>query len=88
MEDYEHRRIARMAEIDALPPAIKELVHEWGWTIVKNFLDCGVKKPKHIRHLIKVVLDETRAPRGLAASSQGVRRLQPAAKTNKGELND
>jgi len=55
----EYRRLnqKRMAEIDAQPPEIRALVHEFNWTVVKAFLDCGVTKPKHIRHLINRVLD-------------------------------
>lgn len=72
--NFHNRRVARMDEIDKLPPLIKELVHEWGWTIVKSFLDCGVKKPKQINHLINTVINETRAPRGRASSFQGALR--------------
>lgn len=53
MGDLHHEKIvARMARIDALPPAIRELIHEEGLSIVQSFLDVGVKKPEHIRHLI------------------------------------
>jgi hypothetical protein len=53
------KRQKRFAEIDNLSPEMRKVVHEWGWTVVKNFIDCGVTKPKHIRHLVNLVLDET-----------------------------
>lgn len=66
------RRIARMKQIDRMPPELRELVHEYGLNIVRAFLDIGVSKPKHIRHLVESVLDEFSPTRG-AFSSQGVR---------------
>jgi len=53
------KRQKRFEKIDALSPQLRELVHEWGFTIVDNFMMCGVTKPKHIRHLINTVLNET-----------------------------
>jgi hypothetical protein len=67
---FQERRVQRMEAIDQLPPNLKAVVHDWGWYIVKSFMDCGVTKPKHMRHLIEVVLDDTRAPRGISSSSQ------------------
>ncbi len=45
----------RMAKIDAMPKDIRELVHEHGLTMVQAFMDCGVTKHKHIKHLITTV---------------------------------
>ena len=49
------RRRARMAYVDALPTEVRRLVHEHGLEIIKAFLDCGVKKPNQITHLIDIV---------------------------------
>ena len=49
--------VKRMDYIDHQPQAIRELVHEYGWSVVKAFLDCGVSKPKQIRHLIRMTLE-------------------------------
>lgn len=45
----------RMAIIDAQPPAIRALIHEYGWNVVKAFLDAGVSRPNQIKHCIHVV---------------------------------
>lgn len=45
----------RMAVIDSQPPAIRALVHEYGWNVIKSFLDAGVTKPNQIKHCIHVV---------------------------------
>jgi hypothetical protein len=45
----------RMSKIDAMPKDIRELVHEHGLTMVQAFMDCGVTKAKHIKHLITTV---------------------------------
>lgn len=49
------RAVARMARIDDLPPSLRECVHEYGWTIVNAFLQAGVRKAKHIHHVIATV---------------------------------
>lgn len=67
------KRGARMHEIDKLPQDIRSLVHEYGYSVVKSFMDCGVKKPKHIRHLVETVLNEFSPSRG-SYSIQGVRK--------------
>ncbi|HVT29358.1 MAG TPA: hypothetical protein VHE81_15185 [Lacipirellulaceae bacterium] len=72
--DHKIRRERRMQQIDNLTPELRAVVNEWGWTIVDNFMRCGVKKANRIEHLINVVLNETRAPRGYSASFQGPRR--------------
>ncbi len=48
----EKRRKARMDFIDKLPPELRACVHEHGFTIVDAFLQAGVRKPKHINHII------------------------------------
>lgn len=68
------RRIKRMSRVDAMPPDIRALVHEWGLSITQAFLECGVTNPRHIRHIINMVLNETRAPLGRPNSYQGERR--------------
>lgn len=68
----DRRRGARMAAIDALSAAHRELVHDYGYTVVRACMDCGVVKPKQIRHLVETVLDEFSPTRG-SYSSQGTR---------------
>lgn len=45
----------RMAAVDAMAPPLRSLVHEYGLTIVNAFLQCGVTKPRHIKHLVETV---------------------------------
>ena len=67
------RRIRdRMERIDNLPPEIRKCVHDYGWHVVKSFMDLGVRKPRHIRHLVETVLDEFSPTRG-SPSAQGRR---------------
>jgi hypothetical protein len=54
-EEVKPRVERRMALIDSQPPAIRALVHEYGWNVVKAFLDAGVTKPNQIKHCIHVV---------------------------------
>lgn len=68
----DRKRANRFREIDSLSPALRELVHEYGWNIVKSFLTLGVREPRHIRHLVETVLDDFSPTRG-AFSIQGVR---------------
>lgn len=58
-EEYLVRARKRMARIDAMSAQMRELVHEYGLTIVDAFVQCGVKNPRHIRHLIQTVTDQT-----------------------------
>lgn len=60
-----------MRKIDNLSPELRELVHSYGFTVVKSFMDVGVSKPKHIRHLVETVLDNFSPTRG-TFSNQGV----------------
>ena len=45
----------RMDRVDAMSPALRACVHEFGLTIVDQFIACGVTNPRHIRHLIETV---------------------------------
>lgn len=67
------RRKARMDKVDAMTPGMRALVHEYGSTVVDAFLDIGVRKERHIRHLVETVLNEFSPTRG-AGSNQGTRR--------------
>lgn len=49
----------RMKQIDALPREFRELVHEFGFAVIKAFLDCGLRKPNQIRHLIALCRGQT-----------------------------
>lgn len=66
------RRAARMSRIDSMSPGLRHLVNEYGFHVVDSFLQCGVTKVRHIRHLVEVVLDEFSPTRG-SRSSQGSR---------------
>lgn len=66
------RRSKRMAHIDQMTPEMRELVNEYGYSVVRNFLNCGVTKTKQIRHLVETVLDEFSPTRG-SFSVQGIR---------------
>lgn len=47
----------RMTHIDAMSKEHRELVHEFNYSLVNQFLAVGVTKPKHIRHLITACRD-------------------------------
>lgn len=66
------KRRKRLADIDQLPPEIRALVHEYGYNVVRAFLDCGVTQPNRIRHLVETVLDDFSPTRG-SRSAQGRR---------------
>jgi hypothetical protein len=68
-----NRRATRMARVDAMPPEIRACVHEYGLTIVDSMLDLGIKKAKHIRHLVNVVRRE---------SYQSARDMAPVRREN------
>lgn len=79
----DRQRRARMQRIDELPAEVRALVHEYGFRIVDNFLMCGVTKPRQIRHLVELVLDEYSPTRG-SHSRQGIR-TQIAPHTQEGK---
>jgi hypothetical protein len=62
------KREKRFAQIDALTPELRALVHEYGYTVVKTLMDIGVTKPKQIRHIVETVLDEFSPTRGSYAN--------------------
>lgn len=66
------KRRNRMAAIDALPKATRELVHVYGYHVVDQFRCLGVSDPKHIRHLVETVLNDFSPTRG-SYSQQGIR---------------
>lgn len=45
----------RMKEIDSLPEDLRHLVYEHGWSIIKAFIDSGIKKKNSINHIIYTV---------------------------------
>lgn len=73
IEDVQRKRADRMGRIDKLAPDIRQLVHEYGFTVVDNFMMLGIVKAKHIRHLVECVLNEFSPTRGSYAS-QGIRK--------------
>jgi len=66
------RRLDRMKFVDALPQELRELVHEYGLSVVRSIMDSGVTRPKNIRHIVETVLDEFSPTRG-TCSAQGQR---------------
>lgn len=54
-EEVKKRAEIRMNTIDMLPADVRAVVHDEGWTIVKEFLVHGVTNAKSIRHLIRAV---------------------------------
>lgn len=66
------RRAKRMYAIDNMPKELRELVHEYGLSTVKTFMDLGIMKPKQIKHAVETVLDEFSPSRG-TYSKQGKR---------------
>jgi hypothetical protein len=72
-EDYLKRARDRMKQIDGLTPELRQLVHEEGWTVVNAFMLLGVKKAKHIRHLIQTVRNGSDA---YGNGTRGVKRLE------------
>ena len=66
------KRANRMSKIDQYDPAIRSLIHEYGFAVVKTIYDLGVTKPAQIKHIVETVLDEFSPTRG-SYSSQGIR---------------
>lgn len=71
-ERLAEKRRARMEAVDAMKPDLRACVHDYGLTVVRDFLDLGITKPKHIRHVVETVLDEFSPTRG-TRSKQGPR---------------
>lgn len=57
-EEVKPRVERRMAIIDAQSPPIRAMVHEYGWGVIKAFLDAGAKEPNLIKHCIYLVRKE------------------------------
>ena len=66
------RRAARMTKIDSMSPEMRELVNDYGLTVVMNLMDHGVIKPRSIRHIVETILDNFSPTRGSYAK-QGIR---------------
>ena len=58
--------IRRMAFIDRLTPEHRELIHEFGFDVIKAFLDHGITRPRTIRHLVHTIHEDMT---GLKASN-------------------
>ena len=70
--EIDRRRANRMATIDNLPPAMRRLVHEYGYHVVNTAMRLGLTKPGQIQHMVETVLNEFSPTRG-SYSKQGVR---------------
>lgn len=49
------KSIEALNTLDRMPPALRECVHEFGMPIVNICLSFGIKKPAHIRELVKEI---------------------------------
>ena len=54
-EQYLRRIKARMDRYDSLPGPLRELVGEWGYSIIDACLGVGLKRPHHISKVIRLV---------------------------------
>lgn len=54
-DPHQEKRIKRMNRVDSMPADVRGVVHDFGLTVVDAFLQCGVTKAKHMRHLINTV---------------------------------
>lgn len=52
MEDIKARAEVKCAEIDALPPDVRQVVYEFGWNAVKELMKLGVRRAGQLRHII------------------------------------
>jgi hypothetical protein len=57
-------RERRMSFIDRMSPELRACVHDYSLSVVRAFMDIGVREPRHIRHLVETVLDEFSPTRG------------------------
>jgi hypothetical protein len=57
LDQFQVRRVSRANDIDNLPADIRALVNEFNWTMIKAFLDAGVRDARKIRHLICRVIE-------------------------------
>jgi len=69
------KRANRMAKIDGFDPAIRSLINEYGYAVVRAIYDVGVTKPTQIKHIVETVLNEFIPTRG-TFSKQGTRNPQ------------
>ncbi len=76
-EVVQSRRAKRMETVDNMKPDLRELVHDYGLTVVKAFMDLGVVRASHIRHVVETVLNEFSPTRG-SFSAQGPRQIKEA----------
>lgn len=66
------KRRNRFDNIDSMSPELRSLVNDYGFNVVKSFIDLGIEKPRHIKHLVENVLNEFSPTRG-SYSHQGLR---------------
>lgn len=50
-----------LEQTDAMPPALRQCVHEFGFPIVAAFVQAGVINPKTIRHLVREIWNGPRS---------------------------
>lgn len=75
-DDFDHfialKRAKRFKNIDNLSPELRALANEYGYHVVDNLMRVGVTNPKHITHIIEMILDEF-SPTRRSYSKQGLR---------------
>lgn len=77
----DERRTKRMSKVDAMPPDVRALVYEYGLNVVNALMECGVKEPRRIKHIVETVLDEFSPTRG-SKSRQGPRSPMDPSEVN------
>lgn len=68
------RRAERMAKFDKMPIEWRDLVHEYGATVVMALQDCGAKDARRGRHIVETVLNELSPVRSPSANQGGTPR--------------
>jgi hypothetical protein len=58
-EDQKLMKERRMAQIDALSPELRALVHEYGWLVVRKYVAAGMS-PKAIKFSIEKNFEDWR----------------------------
>lgn len=57
---YDKKVKQRMDFVDGLPSGLRSIVHEYGLTVFNCMYEIGIKKEKHMRHIINTILRELR----------------------------
>lgn len=58
----EQRSARALADVDLMPPDLRECVHEYGYAIVKACIGAGVRRPRAIHKLVTDIWQGARQP--------------------------